>query len=218
MTTPNFQPPTPKARCSAVPGEKRSAPAQSRRRSPRWVELRGLGVGIWKLGVIAAALVCASSLAAQQEPKIKPSQHGSVTQRIADTTITVDYNRPVARGRELFGKLVPYGRIWCPCADDATTLETSTAIKIDGQDLPAGKYSVWTEPGPDSWTVIVSKSAAAWHTKYPQGQDALRLQVTPRTGSHMETLAFYFPMVDGRKAELVLHWGTVVVPLAIEVP
>jgi hypothetical protein len=65
---------------------------------------------------------------------------------------------------------------------------------------------------------MFSKNAGAWHTRYPEGQDALRLQVTPRTGSHMETLAFYFPVVDGRKGELVLHWGTVVVPLAIEVP
>jgi len=148
----------------------------------------------------------------------KPSQHGSVSQRIADTTITVEYNRPVARGRELFGRLVPYGRIWCPCADDATTVEFSTTVKIDGHDLPAARYSLWTEPHPDRWTVIFNKSANAWHTRYPEGQDALRLQVTPRTGSHMETLAFYFPMVDGRKGELVLHWGTVVVPLSIEVP
>ena len=165
------------------------------------------------------ALACAASLAAQQEaPKIKPSQHGSVSQRIADTTITVEYNRPVARGRELFGRLVPYGRIWCPCADDATTVEVSTAVTIEGKELPAGKYSLWTDPEADRWTVIFSKNANVWHTRYPEGQDALRVQVAPRTGSHMETLAFYFPVADGRKAEMALHWGTVVVPLKIEVP
>ena len=94
----------------------------------------------------------------------KPSQHGTVSQRIAGTTITIEYNRPVARGRELFGKLVPYGRVWCPCADDATTIEVSTAVKVDGHDLPAGRYSIWTEPGPERWMVMFSKSAAAWHT------------------------------------------------------
>ena len=57
-----------------------------------------------------------------------------------------------------------------------------------------------------------------WHTRYPRGQDALRLTVTPREGDHMETMAFYFPVVEGKTAELVLHWGTVVVPLALEVP
>ena len=62
---------------------------------------------------------------AQDPPKIKPSQHGSVSQRIADTTIAIEYNRPVARGRDLFGALVPYGKVWCPCADDATTIEVS---------------------------------------------------------------------------------------------
>ncbi len=156
--------------------------------------------------------------AAQDAPKIKPSQHGTVAQRIADTTVTLEYNRPVARGRELFGTLVPYGKIWCPCADDATTIELTTAVKIGGRDLAAGKYSVWTLPNADKWTVIFNRRADTWHTKYPEGQDALRLEVTPRTGAHMETLAFYFPVVDGKKAELVLHWGTTVVPLAIEVP
>jgi len=155
---------------------------------------------------------------AQDAPKIKPSQHGSVSQRIADTTITIEYNRPVARGRTIFGALVPYGRIWCPCADDATTIELTTAVKIDGQELAAGKYSVWTVPNADKWTVIFNRRADVWHTRYPDGQDALRLEVPPRAGAHMETMAFYFPAVDGKKAELVFHWGTTVVPLSIEVP
>jgi hypothetical protein len=171
------------------------------------------------LGVVVAfALILTPGLSAQDPPKIKPSQHGTVSQRIADTTITVEYNRPVARGRELFGRLVPYGRIWCPCADDATTVEVSTGVTIEGKGLPAGRYSLWTEPEAERWTVIFNKNANAWHTRYPEGHDALRVQVTPRTGSHMETLAFYFPVVDGKKAELALHWGTVVVPLNMEVP
>jgi hypothetical protein len=171
------------------------------------------------LAVVLAGFCLAAGrhLPAQTIGNPKPSQHGSVSQRIADTTITVEYNRPVARGRELFGKLVPYGRIWCPCADDATTVELSAAITVEGKELPAGRYSLWTEPDPERWTVIFNKNANAWHTRYPEGHDALRVQVAPRTGSHMETLAFYFPMVDGRKAELALHWGTVVVPLRIEV-
>jgi len=154
----------------------------------------------------------------QTPPRIRPSQHGSVSQHIADTVITIDYNRPVARGRELFGKLVPYGQVWCPCADDATTIELSTSIKVDGHELAAGKYSVWTEPRADKWTVIFNKNAGAWHNRYPVGQDVLRFDVTPRSGPHMEALAFYFPAVDGKKAELVLHWGTVIVPISLEVP
>jgi hypothetical protein len=124
----------------------------------------------------------------------------------------------VARGRELFGKLVPYGRVWCPGADDATTIEVTTDVTVNGQALAKGKYSVWAEPNAEKWVMIFNRSANVWHTRYPAGQDALRIDVTPRAGAHMETMAFYFPVVEGRKAELVFHWGTVVVPLAIEVP
>ncbi len=169
-------------------------------------------------GSVLCLIAATAVLAAQEAPKIKPSQHGSVSQRVADTTIALEYNRPVARGRDLFGALVPYGKIWCPCADDATTIELSTGVKIDGQDLAAGKYSVWTIPNDGKWTVIFNRRAATWHTRYPDGQDALRLEVATRQGSHMETLAFYFPAVDGKKAELVFHWGTTIVPLSIEVP
>ena len=170
-------------------------------------------------GLLGVTLTVGVHVSAQTtQPKVRLSQRGSVTQRIADTTITIDYSRPVARGRELFGTLVPWGRIWCPGADDATNIELSTAVKIDGQDLPAGKYSVWAEPQPDKWTLIFNRNHAVWHTRYPEGQDALRIHIAPRAGSHIETLAFYFPVVDGRKAELVLHWGTVIVPMTIEVP
>jgi len=153
-------------------------------------------------------------------PGVKPSQHGSVTQQVAATTITVDYNRPVARGRELFGALVPYDAIWCPGADDCTTLKVSTDVTVEGKPLPAGTYTVWAKPGAQKWTVILNKAHPVFHTRHAQvaDQDLLTLEITPRTGSHMETLAFYFPVVNGKRAELVLHWGTVVVPLAIDVP
>jgi hypothetical protein len=155
-----------------------------------------------------------------QTPTIKPSQHGTVSQTVAATTLTVDYNRPVARGRDLFGALVPYDRVWCPGADNCTTLEISTDIKIEGKDLPAGKYSVWTIPGAEKWTVIINSAQPIFHTQYKtiEGKDVLRLEVTPRAGTHMETLAFYFPVVNAKHAELAFHWGTVVVPLSIDVP
>jgi hypothetical protein len=155
-----------------------------------------------------------------QAPAVKPSQHGMVSQQIAGTTVTIDYNRPVARGRDLFGALVPYDRVWCPGADDCTTLTASTDIKIDGQDLPAGTYTLWARPGAEKWTIIVNRAHPTFHTRYQSvaDQDLLKIDVTPRTGSHMETLAFYFPVVNAKHAELALHWGTVVVPLSIDVP
>lgn len=173
-----------------------------------------------RLLTLVSVLLLGAAAAAQESPQKgpRPSQHGSVSQRINETTVTIEYDRPVARGRELYGKLVPYGRVWNPGANDATTLDVSTPVTINGQDLPAGKYSVWAIPRGDEWTVILNKQHAVWHTKYPEGQDALRLQIAPETGSHMETMAFYFPVVEGRTARLVLHWGTVVVPMEVVVP
>jgi len=174
--------------------------------------------------ITIAALVAAATLTAfafhssgwAQAPR--PSQHGSVSQQIANTTITIEYNRPVARGRAIFGSLVPYGRVWCPGADNCTTIQVSTDVKINGQSLARGTYSVWAEPEQDRWTMIFNSAQPVFHTRYPADKDVLRVQVVPRQGSHMETLAFYFPVVDGTHAELALHWGTVVVPLLIDVP
>ena len=147
------------------------------------------------------------------------SQHGTVTQRVGSTDIAISYNRPVARGRELFGTLVRWGRIWHPGADSATTISFSKAATIDGHPLAAGRYSLWTIPEepPNPWTVIFNRGVGGWHTNYPgESQDALRISVTPETGPHMETLTYYFPMVDADSALLRLHWGTVVLPLKIK--
>jgi hypothetical protein len=172
---------------------------------------------------LAALLVLVAVLGQQHathSSAIKPSQHGTVTQQVAGTHIKVVYNRPVARGRDLFGALVPYDKVWCPGADYCTTIEVSTDVTIEGQKLPAGIYSLWAKPGATKWTLMVNRGQLVFHTSYQTvaDQDILAIEVTPRTGTHMETLAFYFPVVDGKHAELVLHWGTVVVPLGIDVP
>ena len=149
--------------------------------------------------------------------QVPRSQHGTVTQRVGTTEIAISYNRPVARGRELFGTLVRWGRMWHPGADSATTISFSKDVTIDGQALKAGRYSLWTIPEESKpWTVIFNRGVGGWHTSYPgESQDALRLTVTPETGSHLETLTYYFPMVDADSAVLRLQWGTVVVPLMI---
>ena len=110
------------------------------------------------------------------------------------------------------------GRIWNPGADDGTTIAVTTDVRVNEQPLRAGKDPLWIEPQPERWTIIFSKVHPVFHTRYPSGQDALRVTAVPRQGSHMETLAFYFPVADGKRAELVLHWGTVVVPLQLDVP
>jgi DUF2911 family protein len=169
---------------------------------------------------IAAAtlFLVAASAVAQDRDEPRRSQRGSVMQMVADARIEIRYSRPVARGRDLFGALVKWGEVWTPGADSATTIEVNRDIRVNGETLPAGKYSVWSIPGESAWTIIFNKQHAAFHTRYPgESQDQLRIRVQPRTGSQMETLAWYFPVVDGYTATLYLHWGTTVVPLSIRV-
>lgn len=146
------------------------------------------------------------------------SQHGSVSQHIQGTEITISYNRPVARGRALFGSLVAWNRIWHPGADSATTISFSKDVTIDGQALKAGRYSLWTIPQETKpWTVIFNRGVGGWHTNYPgDSQDALRLSVSPDSGAYFETLTYYFPMVDADSAVLRLQWGTTILPLKIK--
>jgi hypothetical protein len=148
------------------------------------------------------------------------SQRGTVTQNVAFTEISVAYGRPVARGRELFGSLVPWDKIWHPGADSATRIRFNHDVTVEGKPLPAGEYSLWLIPrerGP--WTVIFSRAARVFHLPYPgEGSDVLRVDVTPEQVSHMESFAIYFPMVLRDDAVLRLHWGTTAVPLRIKAP
>lgn len=166
--------------------------------------------------MIAGAL-CVASVARAQE-SIPKSQAASVTQQVAGARIEVFYHRPVARGRALFGSLVPWGRIWTPSADSAARFITSAPITVNGAALPAGSYTIWTIPDSTSWTVVFNSTPAAFHLRYPAGNDVLRVRATPQQGPHVETLLFAFPSVDGDSATLHLHWGTTIVPLTLRVP
>ena len=150
---------------------------------------------------------------------VKPSQSGAVRQEVANTAIEITYDRPVARGRDLFGGIVPFGEIWNPGANDATAISFSRDVTVNGNPLPAGRYSLWAIPDPNRWTIVFNRQADVYHTPYPgEGDDALRLMASPRRGAHMETLAFYFAAVEKKDAELRLHWGETYVPLRIAVP
>src|SRR6476659_5505976 len=106
------------------------------------------------------------------------SQRGSVMQNVALTEIAVTYGRPVARGRVLFGQLVPWDSVWHPGADSATRISFDHPVQLEGHEVKAGEYSVWLVPhasGP--WTVILSRAAHTFHKPYPgAAQDALGIQ------------------------------------------
>jgi hypothetical protein len=164
---------------------------------------------------VSISVALAAAVLLQQVPR---SQHGSVTQRVGITEISISYNRPVARGRELFGGIVRWGRVWHPGADSATTISFSRDVSIEGHDLAAGRYTLWTIPAeaPAPWTVIFSRALGVWHTPYPgESSDVLRVTVRAEQGAHMEDLAYYFPVVTPDSAQLRLHWGTTIVPVWI---
>jgi hypothetical protein len=162
--------------------------------------------------LLGLAVAAAAPAGAQEIPK---SQRGTITQMVGTARIEIAYHRPVARGRPLFGALVPWGRVWTPSADSAAMLTTSAPIVVNGSTLPAGRYSVWTIPGEREWTVIFNAVAHAFHLRYPEGRDVLRVRAIPTSGEQVETLAFDFPLVDADSATLTLRWGRTVVPLRI---
>jgi len=158
-------------------------------------------------------------IATPQSGAVVASQGASVSQNLAQAQITIVYNRPVARGREIFGSLVPWGKVWHPGANDATYLRTTADILFGGQHLPAGSYSMWTIPNPEEWTIILHRDWDVFHLPYP-GDEGVELRVTaiPQPAEHMETMAFYFPVADGRKGTLAFHWGETRVEIPIEAP
>lgn len=146
------------------------------------------------------------------------SQRAEIAQMVGETEIRATYIRPVARGRALFGALVPYGRMWTPSADSAMRLSFSTDVQIDGRALKAGSYSVWAIPDSTHWTVIFNKDANAFHLRHRESEDVLRLTAKVDSMPHVETLTLSFPLVDGRKAVMQFQWGTTAVALAIDAP
>jgi hypothetical protein len=165
----------------------------------------------------SAAVLC---LPAGSQAQVRASERGTVSQVIDGTTIALDYSRPVARGRELFGGggVVSWGHKWTPGANWATTLETDRDIQVNGQPVPKGKYSVWMVPGPGEWTVILSRNARVFHTQPPADSTTqARFVVKPATGAHMEALTWYFPVIAPSAATLRMHWGATMIPLHLTV-
>jgi len=173
-----------------------------------------------KLHSMLAALLVVSVTAPAAAQQPRASQRGTVSQTIHTTNITITYDRPVARGRVLFGDggIVVYDALWTPGANRATILEVSGDVRIADKPVPAGKYSVWTIPRADQWTFILNRVWDTQHAIYPgDDDDMLRIAVVPVAGAHMETLAYYFPVVGPYNAVLHIHWGELVLPIPIDV-
>jgi hypothetical protein len=168
----------------------------------------------------AVVMALAGWLAPDAAAQVRASERGTVSQVVDGTTITVEYSRPVTRGRPLFGEtgVVRWGHAWTPGANWATTIEVDRDVRINGQPLPKGRYSVWVVPNPDAWAVMLSRTARVFHTRPPDDSSA-QVRVVARTeqGAHMDALAWYFPNIAPGGTTLRFHWGTTVMPLNITV-
>src|SRR6266567_1025641 len=110
----------------------------------------------------------------------RDSQHAKVIQRIGLTDITINYHRPLVKGRKVWGGLVPYGQPWRAGANENTTIEFSDAVSVEGKPLAKGIYGLHMVPGENEWVVAFSKMSTAWGSfTYDQTEDALRVTVKP---------------------------------------
>ncbi len=148
-----------------------------------------------------------------QDNAQRPSPPASATGQISGKSVTINYGQPSVKGREVWGKLVPYGQVWRAGANEATTIEFSKDVTIEGKTLPAGKYGFFTIPNANDWTIVFNKVPNQWGAfKYDAAQDALRVNVKPK-----KSKAFNEKLVYGvNKNSVSLAWENTEVAFAVK--
>lgn len=168
------------------------------------------------VAVMGSFLVAGAASAQLQLPR--PSPRSTVSQTVGVTDVTVIYSRPSVRDRKIWGELVPMDQVWRTGANEATIVKFSSDVKVNGNALAAGTYSLHTIPGQNEWTVIFNKVADQWGSySYDAAKDALRVKAKPEASGHHELLTFEFPAVTASSADMVIAWEKIRVPLKIEV-
>jgi hypothetical protein len=170
--------------------------------------------------VLASGSVFTGGLLAQT-PKVDfPAASPACTlkQRVGLTDIEIVYSRPGVKGRPIFGGLVPYGQVWRTGANNATKITFSTPVKLNGAEIPAGTYALFTIPGETEWTIIISKDTAASIFNYNQTNDLVRVKATPvKLSQTIETFTIEFTDIRDESATLNLLWEKTLVPVKIEI-
>ncbi|MBC5991904.1 DUF2911 domain-containing protein [Pontibacter cellulosilyticus] len=143
-----------------------------------------------------------------QQDTIKGSIPSEATGNIGDANLNIKYHAPGVKGRIIWGGLVPYNQVWVTGAHMATSLETDKALLVDGKELPAGKYALFTIPGEAEWTVIINKD---WEQhladKYTEQKDVLRVQVKPEDlAQHQERLKYEVVEQQGNEGAIKISW------------
>ena len=146
------------------------------------------------------------------------SQRAQITQRVGLTDITIVYHAPLANGRELFGKIVPYGQVWRSGANENTTISFTDDVSVEGHPLATGTYGLHMIPNADQWTIIFSKNSTSWGSfSYDEKEDALRVNVKPAAAETRNSLAYTFDDMKPDSTAVTLRWGKVAVPFHISV-
>lgn len=170
---------------------------------------------------VALALPAVAQERANDEPR--PSPNATVGQTVGMTVLHVDYGRPSARGRQIFGSeaddaLVPDGAVWRTGANEATAITLSGDVLVEGDTLEAGTYSLFTLPTEGDWTVIFNRVAEQWGAfRYDASQDALRVTVSPdREAAMQEQFEIRFEEVTATSATMSLLWDETRVPIRFQ--
>ena len=170
--------------------------------------------------VWASGLVFTCGLLAQT-PKVDfPAASPACTlkQHVGLTDIEIVYYRPGVKGRPIFDGLVPYGQVWRTGANNATKITFSTPVKLNGAEIPAGTYALFTIPGETEWTIIISKDTAASIFNYNQTNDLVRVKATPvKLSQTIETFTIEFTNIRDESATLNFLWEKTLVPVKIEI-
>ena len=158
--------------------------------------------------VAAAGIVgLASVQMLGQRPRVSP--HESVSGTVGSASLSVTYGRPSMRGRKIFGSLVPYDLVWCPGADEATVLNSNRPLQMAGLKIPAGPHTIWVLPTAGEWTLIVSKDASGFHTRYPAARDLGRVPFQNSTrAAAVEQLTFEIRETSPTSGVLAMKWET----------
>jgi hypothetical protein len=144
------------------------------------------------------------------------SQGAKVTQVVGLSEVTIFYHRPGVKGREIWGKLLPYGEVWRAGANEPTLFTFSDEVTIGGKKLAAGTYRFVVIPAQGDWTAIFNSEVKNWGTIYDAKYDTLRLAVTPEAGPHEEWMSFSFTDLTPNSARVVLAWEKVRIGFKIE--
>ena len=139
---------------------------------------------------------------AQKDKSKRPSPPAKAEGTIDGVKIVIDYSTPFVKGRKIFGGLEPYGKVWRTGANEATSFEIDKNIKVEGKELPKGKYTLYSIPGEKEWVVIFNKTTGQWGTEYSESTDALR--VTVKTEKATQLVEQFKIAIEGNK--IVFRW------------